>query len=94
MEPVAQRLAQFREQGIKIFLDDFGLAYSSLAYLRELPLDYIKIEKTLVNDLSRAEEHPVNINQACCFDPSALVRAMITLAYGLNMSVVAKGIEN
>lgn len=75
MEPGAQRLAQFRDQGVKIFLDDFGPAYSSLAYLRELPLDTIKIDKTLVNDLSCDEEQPVNINPACYFDPSALVKA-------------------
>jgi len=93
VEAVAKRLLRLREQGVKIFLDDFGTAYSSLAYLRGLPLDYIKIDKTFVDDLAQIADFPIEAKLARQFDPSALVKAIITLAHGLNMKVVAEGVE-
>ncbi len=80
-ETSVERLQALRALGVKLVLDDFGTGYSSLSYLRRLPLDTIKIDQSFVAGLG---SDPVD-------DP--IVRAVISLAHGLRIDVVAEGIE-
>ena len=74
-------LRQLRALGVRVVLDDFGTGYSSLAYLRQLPLDTIKVDRSFVTDLDVG-------------DPNVgIIRAVVSLAHGLNITVVAEGIE-
>jgi EAL domain-containing protein (putative c-di-GMP-specific phosphodiesterase class I) len=75
-------LERIRALGIQIALDDFGIGYSSLNYLRHLPLDFLKIDQTFVRDLGK--------------DPNAeaIATTILTLAHTLGMEVVAEGVEH
>ncbi len=73
-------LAKLKETGISLALDDFGTGYSSLAYLTRFPFDTIKLDKALVND--RSDKRAV------------LLKSVIAMACGLEMQVVAEGIES
>ncbi|HHY22951.1 MAG TPA: EAL domain-containing protein [Clostridiaceae bacterium] len=75
-------LNQLKELGIKIALDDFGTGYSSLNYLKELPIDILKIDQILVNKI-------IDENQ-----DEVIIKTIIQLAHELNLKVVAEGIEN
>ena len=70
-----------RESGVQVGLDDFGTGYSSLAYLRQFPLDFVKIDRSFVSDLERTE------------DQRAIVAAIIELSHALHLTVIAEGIE-
>ena len=85
VQRVAATLAQLQALGIRIAIDDFGTGYSSLAYLRDLPIDTVKIDRSFVRDLGRCPEGPA-------FAP-ALVEAIVGLAAHLDLEVVAEGIE-
>ena len=74
-------LDTLRLLGVRTALDDFGTGYSSLTYLRQMPFDKIKIDRSFINDL---------LTHA---DSAAIVHALIGLAGGLKMSITAEGVE-
>lgn len=75
-------LKAIRNAGIGIAIDDFGTGYSSMRYLREFPLDRIKIDKSFVSE-----------NGVTGLREPAITQSILSLAQGLNLSVVAEGVE-
>lgn len=82
LEMTIDILGRFREAGIGISLDDFGKGYSSLNYLKALPITNLKIDKTFIHGISSGS------NQ------SKIVKALISLAHSMDLSVTAEGVEN
>ncbi|HJV17025.1 MAG TPA: EAL domain-containing protein [Bacillales bacterium] len=79
---IIKTLNQLRNLGIWISIDDFGMGYSSLNYLRRFPVNILKIDKSFIRDIF----NPLS-------DCRALISTIITLAHSLNMSVIAEGVE-
>jgi diguanylate cyclase (GGDEF)-like protein len=75
-------LHRLREQGIRIAIDDFGSGYSALSYLRELPIDAVKLDRKFIAPILD--------------DPraAAVVRAVVDLAHVLGVTTVAEGVED
>lgn len=74
-------LSALRAEGVRVAIDDFGTGYSSLAYLRDLPIDVLKIDRSFM------PADDADTQQA------ALVRAIVDLATGLGLTTVAEGVE-
>lgn len=75
------QMQQLKKLGVRLVLDDFGMGYSSLDYLRRFPLDKLKIDQAFVNGIIEQDRD------------AALVRAIIAIGHNLGMRVVAEGVE-
>jgi diguanylate cyclase (GGDEF)-like protein/PAS domain S-box-containing protein len=75
-------LTALRRTGVRISIDDFGTGYSSLTYLKELPVDELKIDRSFILDLDTDER------------TERIVRSIIDLGHSLNLTVVAEGVED
>jgi len=78
---VDDALSKFAELGIKMSMDDFGTGYSSLSYLRRYPFATLKIDRSFINDITVSSAG------------RELIKATVTMAHALNLSVVAEGVE-
>lgn len=81
-ESIVARLQQLKALGIQLSIDDFGTGYSSLSYLHRFPIDTLKIDRSFINKMD------VELEKL------ELVRTIATLAWNLNMEIVAEGVEN
>ena len=80
--PAIENLKRFHALGCRIAIDDYGTGYSSLAYLRRLPVHELKIDRTFISGM------------AADADDALIVRSTIDLAHNMGLNVVAEGVEN
>lgn len=81
VEEILPTLEEIRSIGVGISIDDFGTGFSSLSYLKSLPIDTIKIDRSFILDLIHNK------------DDEAIVKSILDIGNNLNLSVVAEGIE-
>jgi EAL domain-containing protein (putative c-di-GMP-specific phosphodiesterase class I) len=81
-DDVLSLLEMLRKQGIGISLDDFGTGYSSIKQLGALPLDYLKIDKSLIDFIDASSSS------------ATIVGYIVRLSHELNLKVIAEGVEN
>jgi EAL domain-containing protein (putative c-di-GMP-specific phosphodiesterase class I) len=74
-------LAELKDLGVRLALDDFGTGFSSLSYLRKLPIDIVKIDQSFIADIGEAATG------------GAIVAAVTNLAHVLGLQVTAEGVE-
>jgi diguanylate cyclase (GGDEF)-like protein len=85
-EEVRKNLGKLKQLGVMTTIDDFGTGYSSITYLRQMPLDCLKIDRSFIKELVAEETTSLRTKN--------LVRAFVSLAKNLNLKLVAEGIEN
>lgn len=81
IEGSISKFMRLREKGFKIAIDDFGIGYSSLSYLVKLPIDHLKIDQSFIMNIRDGKESKI------------IISTVINMAKGLNVEVVAEGIE-
>lgn len=80
-EAARAAMSELRTAGVCISIDDFGTGFSSMAYLKDLPLDYLKIDRAFVADVHIDERN------------ASICRALISLGHGLGLQIIAEGVE-
>jgi EAL domain-containing protein (putative c-di-GMP-specific phosphodiesterase class I) len=80
-ERAVRLLGQLKEIGVRVVVDGFGTGYSSLSFLKRLPIDSVKIDRSLIVDLPRNN------------DAAALTRGVVAMAHSLGLTVIAEGVE-
>ena len=82
MEVIIPKLKEMRKRGLSIAVDDFGTGYSSLSYLQQFPISTLKVDRSFVGDI-RADNSDASI-----------INAIVAMARGLNLELIAEGVEN
>ena len=81
IEASIAQLSLLKERGVKLAIDDFGTGFTSLSYVKRLPIDKLKIDMTFVKDLPNSP------------DDAAIAMTIVSLAQGLNLKVVGEGVQ-
>ncbi|MBU6389870.1 bifunctional diguanylate cyclase/phosphodiesterase, partial [Patescibacteria group bacterium] len=81
IDVTVERLKEIKKAGITVSIDDFGSGHSSLNYLKRLPVDILKVDRSFVQECGQDQDR-------------AILEAIITMAHNLNLQVVAEGVEN
>jgi len=81
-EAIAERLTEFKTLGVQIAMDNFGAAYATLSQLQSIPLDIVKIDRSLVADIGKDD------------GGTAMIRTLVEIADGLGLRTVAEGVQD
>ena len=81
LDEVIEKMKLLKSYGFKMAMDDFGTGYSSLSYLKNLPFDFIKIDKSFVTDMIENK------------DDAILIKTILTISKQFNFAVIAEGVE-
>ncbi|ABK44721.1 diguanylate cyclase/phosphodiesterase with PAS/PAC and GAF sensor(s) [Magnetococcus marinus MC-1] len=81
-EHTLNMLKEIKALGVRVALDDFGTGYSSLGYLKQFPIDLLKIDRSFINGIANSQ------------DDETMVSAIVSMAHSLGVGVIGEGIEN